>query len=180
MTVMLIGVDGWRAGWIAAEASGADRRPRFHLFRTFGELVQALGTSDAVACVDVPIGLCDAGRRCDREAPARLGPGRACSVFTPPSRAALTGTTAETIREPNLRASGRSLSAQTIGIVPKIREVDGTMTPLLQRRVREVHPELVFASLSPASRGLAASKKTERGRRDRLALLPPALAAAAP
>ncbi len=54
------------------------------------------------------------------------------------------------------------------------------MTPALQRRVREVHPELVFASLSPAGRGLAAAKKTEQGRRERLALLPPALAAAAP
>jgi len=130
--------------------------------------------------VDVPIGLCDAERRCDREARSLLGPARACSVFTPPSRSALAGATPEAARWLNLRATGRSLSAQTIGIMPKIREVDAAMTPALQLRVREVHPELVFASLSPAERGLAASKKTEQGRRERLALLPPALAAAAP
>ena len=62
----------------------------------------------------------------------------------------------------------------------EIREVDAAMTPALQRRMREVHPELVFASLSPAGRGLAASKKTEQGHRERVALLPAALAAAAP
>lgn len=176
----LLGVDGCRAGWIVAEATGVGARPRFHLFPTFAQLLRAFAAPDALACVDVPIGLCDAGRRCDREARALLGPARACSVFTPPSRSALAGATPEEARRLNLRATGRSLSAQTIGIVPKIREVDAAMTPALQLRVREVHPELVFASLSPAGRGLAASKKTEQGRRERLALLPPALAAAAP
>ena len=176
----LLGVDGCRGGWIVAEASRVGARPRFQLFPTFAELLRAFAAGDALACVDVPIGLCDAGRRCDREARALLGPARACSVFTPPSRSALAGATPAETRRLNLRATGRSLSAQTIGIVPKLREVDAAMTPALQFRVREVHPELVFASLTPAGRGLAASKKTEQGRRERLALLPQALAAAAP
>ena len=176
----LLGVDGCRAGWIVATAPSEGARPRFSLFPTFAELLRELASGDALACVDVPIGLCDAERRCDREARALLGPARACSVFTPPSRSALAGATPEAARRLNLRATGRSLSAQTIGIVPKIREVDVAMTPALQRRVREVHPELVFASLSPARLGLAASKMTEHGRGERLALLPPALAAAAP
>jgi len=176
----LLGVDGCRAGWIVAEASGEGVRPRFLLFPTFAELLRAFADAEALACVDVPIGLCDAGRRCDREARALLGPSRACSVFTPPSRSAFAGATPQEMRQLNLAATGRSLSAQSLGILPKIREVDGAMTPALQRRVREVHPELVFASLSPAGRGLAASKKTEQGRRERLALLPPVLVAAAP
>jgi predicted RNase H-like nuclease len=179
-TVTLLGIDGCRAGWIAAMASGPDEPPRFHLFRTFTEVVAALRGRGAIACVDVPIGLCDTGRRCDAEARALLGPARACSVFTPPSRSAVAGATAAEIRALNLRATGRSLSAQTLGIVPKIREVDAAVTPALQARVREVHPELVFASLAPGGRGLASSKRTKQGRRDRLALLPPALARAAP
>jgi predicted RNase H-like nuclease len=178
--VLLLGIDGCRAGWIAAEAGAPDGPPHFRLFRTFADLAGALRGRDAIACVDVPIGLSDAGRRCDAEARALLGPARASSVFTPPSRSALAGTSAAEIRALNLRATGRSLSAQALGILPKIREVDAVMTPALQERVREVHPELVFASLTDDARGLATSKKTVRGRRDRLALLPPALAAAAP
>ena len=177
---MLLGVDGCRAGWIAAEASGPDERPRFRLFRRFAEVIEALRSRDGLACVDVPIGLCDVGRRCDQEARKLLGPARAASVFTPPSRSALAGTTAAEIRSLNLRATGRSLSEQTLNILPKIREVDAALTPALQEGVREVHPELVFASLTDHGSGLATSKKTDRGRRERLALLPPALAAAAP
>ena len=176
----LLGVDGCRAGWIVAEAAREDARPRFHLFPSFAELLGAFAAPDALACVDVPIGLCDEGRPCDREARKLLGQARACSVFTPPSRSALAGDSPAELRRLNLAATGRSLSAQSIGILPKIREVDAAMTPALQRRMREVHPELVFASLSPLRRGLAASKKTEGGRRARLALLPPDWAAAAP
>lgn len=34
-----LGVDGCRAGWIAAEASGLGERPRLWLARSFGEVV---------------------------------------------------------------------------------------------------------------------------------------------
>jgi predicted RNase H-like nuclease len=53
------------------------------------------------------------------------------------------------------------------------------MTPRLRRFIREVHPEVIFASLRGGS-GLASGKKTPAGRRQRLALLPPSFAAAAP
>jgi predicted RNase H-like nuclease len=174
------GADGCPGGWIAAIAGGLDERPAFRLFRSFRELARALVELGAVAGIDMPIGLVDGARRCDAEARALLGRGRASSVFTPPSRRALRGRTAEEIRALNVAATGKSLSEQALNIAPRIREVDRAMTPALQARIREVHPEVVFASLSRDGRGLSSSKKTAEGRAERLALLPRALAAAAP
>ncbi|BDG05506.1 DUF429 domain-containing protein [Anaeromyxobacter oryzae] len=174
------GADGCRAGWIIATARGLDDAPTFRLFGDFDTLARAALADGGLLGVDMPIGLADGPRRCDREARALLGPGRASSVFTPPARAALAGRTAAEIRARNVAATGRSLSEQALNILPRIREVDAVMTPALQVRVREVHPEVVFASRSPGGRGLAAPKRTAAGRTARLALLPPAFARAAP
>ena len=173
------GVDGCRAGWIAATASDLSSTPRFVLFERFSDLAAAVSTTDSLALVDIPIGLTDGARACDGAARKLLGARRACSVFTPPSRSALAGTTPAEMRRLNLGATGRSLSAQSLGIVRKIAEVDAMMTPPLQRQVREAHPECAFAALNPAGTGLAESKKSSEGRRQRLALLPPAFARAA-
>jgi predicted RNase H-like nuclease len=174
-----LGVDGCRAGWLLAEAGSLRARPSFRLVERFAEIARLARRGEVVACVDMPIGLADAGRRCDAEARAILGRPRSSSVFTPPSRTALLGRTAQAIRRLNRRATGRSLSAQALGILPKIREVDEVMTPRLQRSIREAHPEVIFAGLRGGV-GLAAGKKTPAGRRQRLALLPPPFAAALP
>lgn len=44
----------------------------------------------------------------------------------------------------SLKVQGKSLSRQAFEIISKIREVDDLMTPELQTRVFEVHPELSF------------------------------------
>lgn len=173
---LTFGVDGCRAGWIAATAPDLSRTPRFVLFERFSDLAAAVVAANGLALVDIPIGLTDARRACDAAARKLLGPRRACSVFTPPSRAALAGRTPAEMRRLNLAATGRSLSAQSLGIVPKIGEVDAVVTPALQRHVREAHPECAFAALSPARTGLAEPKRSADGRRRRLALLPPAFA----
>lgn len=176
----LLGVDGCRGGWLVAEAATLRARPSFRLVERFEEIARLARRGLALACVDIPIGLALHRRPCDEEARRVLGPHRSSSVFTPPCREALRGRTAAEIRGLNLQWTSRSLSAQGLGILPKIREVDEVMTPRLQRRIRESHPEVVFAHLNPACAGLRASKKTDRGRRQRLALLPPSFAAAAP
>jgi predicted RNase H-like nuclease len=178
----LLGLDGCRGGWLVAEATSLETVPSFEWVERFEEIVRLTGDGAAMACVDVPIGLADgeAGRRCDGEARAMLRWPRSSSVFTPSCRSALRGQSNEERRALNLRFTRRSLSAQALGILPKIREVDDVMTPRLQRLIRETHPEVVFADLHPAGTGIAAGKKTAQGRRERLALLPPSFAAAAP
>jgi predicted RNase H-like nuclease len=75
--MVLLGIDGCPAGWIAAESDdGAS--PIFRLFRTFREVVEAIEARDTLACIDVPIGLSSLRRKGDGEARARLGGRRAC------------------------------------------------------------------------------------------------------
>jgi predicted RNase H-like nuclease len=176
---LVFGVDGCPGGWIAAAAASLEDEPRFRVFEDFAALVQAIEPPGSLAFVDIPIGLCDGRRACDGEARRLLG-ARACCVFTPPCRGALRGRSREEVRRLNVAASGgRSLSSQALGIVPKIAQVDALMTPALQARVRETHPECTFAALSPSGAALAHRKKSVAGRGARLALLPAPFARAA-
>jgi predicted RNase H-like nuclease len=147
---LFLGVDGCRAGWVACEW----RRPP-RLYATFRDIVRE--NPRATIAIDIPIGLDAGDRECDKLARAQLGPRRS-SVFPPPPRAAL-------------RATKRpaTMGAQAWAIVPKIREVDGAMTPALQKRVRESHPELVFAALAGAP--MKHPKRTPTGARERLRAL---------
>ncbi|HSF18800.1 MAG TPA: DUF429 domain-containing protein, partial [Vicinamibacteria bacterium] len=67
-------------------------------------------------------------------------------------------------------AGAPGISRQCYGILPKIKEVDSLMTPSLQERVLEVHPELAFYELNHAE-PLAARKKSRDGLELRLGLL---------
>jgi len=146
---LFVGVDGCRAGWIAS-CRGQER-----VFATFREVLSS--HRGATLAVDVPIGLADGDRACDKAARARLGPRRA-SVFPPPSRAQLAAT-----RRPS------NMGAQAWNLVPRIREVDALMTPRLQRRVFEAHPELAFAAFAGAP--MPHAKRTPAGARERVRAL---------
>lgn len=61
------------------------------------------------------------------------------------------------------------MSLQSFHLLPKIRELDAWISPALQARVFEAHPELIFTRL--AGRPLELSKKTAEGRAQRFALL---------
>ena len=54
-------------------------------------------------------------------------------------------------------------------ILDKIRQVDKLITPDLQERFREVHPEVAFCVLN--RRPLVHRKKTAEGQQERLAIL---------
>ncbi|HEV8715800.1 MAG TPA: DUF429 domain-containing protein [Candidatus Binatia bacterium] len=161
------GVDGCRAGWVAVLAQQQRQDPQNHYVRLCARFAEVLSLSPqpAVIAVDIPIGLLDTpqpgGRECDRQARRLLGR-RASSVFTPPTRALLAATCYEQVRS-------HGLSIQAFGILPKIREVDQLMTPALQIRVHEAHPELAFRFL--AGGPMQHNKKTLAGREERLRAL---------
>ena len=138
----LAGVDGCRAGWLVVMAHPMAREAPEHqvtICARFDDVLALLPTS-VVCAVDIPIGLLaerqPGGRDCDRGARRLLGR-RASSVFTPPTRPLLEATHYAQVR-------GHGLSIQAFNILPKIREVDRVMTPALQQRVYEAHPELAF------------------------------------
>ena len=62
------------------------------------------------------------------------------------------------------------MSRQAYGVLPRIAEVDDLMTPRLQRRILEVHPELSFMELNGGT-PLSLAKSTAGGALARLRLL---------
>jgi len=155
------GVDGCRKGWMVVHDDSAA------VHACFGDALAAL-PADTVVAVDMPIGLVDehrpGGREADRAARTELGPKRN-SVFSAPPRSVLG---ARTLSE--ARRQGGRLTLQTLNLLPRIEDVDRVMTPALQGRVFEVHPELSFAAMD-GGRPVMAPKRTARGASERLALL---------
>jgi predicted RNase H-like nuclease len=168
----VLGLDGCRGGWVGVGLAVADGRLLFsERFARFADAL-ARGETAATIAVDMPIGLPDlaerGGRACERLARARLGPRRS-SVFATPSRPALAKRDYPRALGANRRGGGPGLSKQCFHLFPKMREIDALMTPALQARVRECHPELAFAVLVGAP--MAHPKRTREGRVERLAAL---------
>src|SRR5918992_574490 len=147
------GVDGCRAGWLAvvrpvASPLGAQAR----LIPTFAEVLN-LPEAPRIIAIDIPIGLPDVatvgGREADIAARARLG-ARQSAGFAVPARTVLMETDYRTACAVAFATSDppRMLSKQTFNLFLKIRDVDALMTPALQERVVECHPELAFWALN--------------------------------
>jgi len=140
----VIGVDGCPAGWIAVIWG---RTVEHRLCSHFSDV---LALDGAVIAVDMPIGLPEtSGRLGDREVRARLGE-RQSSVFPVPSRLAVMCETFSDACRENLQRSNppKKVSKQCYNLFPKIREIDGLITPKLQDRVFESHPELAFWAMN--------------------------------
>ncbi len=165
------GVDGCKAGWIVVRVDVTSRLKIFSISiaTTFEELV--MDTADCLAvAVDIPIGLPEySPRAADLLARKAIGPRRS-SVFPSPMRATLNATSYQEACELSQRACGRKLSQQAFAILPKIREVDALMTPVLQDRLLEVHPEVSFCALN-GHRTLEFWKRKPEGAKERLRIL---------
>ncbi|MEL6791821.1 MAG: DUF429 domain-containing protein [Pseudomonadota bacterium] len=179
----VVGVDGCRDGWIAVTAAPDLSRAAASHHGSLASLIEANPT--AMIAVDMPIGLVsDAeGRGADAAARAILGPRRS-SVFTPPCREALYAPDYLAANAAQRRVTGKGLSKQAWMIAPKMREADAALTPALQGRVIEGHPEVAFALAVGAP--MTAHKARFHGHYERvrvltrLGLRPEALAAALP
>jgi len=144
--MILRGVDGCPAGWIAASLDLDTGRVTGEVFPT--DAISLLRDSPAaVTAIDIPIGLPGGSsrRRVDGEARKLLGP-RASSVFPAPPRATLAAQSYEEACAASQAACGKSMSRQAYGILPKIKAVDTILqqNPELVERVLEIHPELCF------------------------------------
>ena len=139
------GADGCSAGWVCAIRDAPDTL-RLAVIPDFRALLASL--PGAMIAVDMPIGLPDEGARdCDRLARQRLGPRRA-SVFPAAIRPCLTAKTHAEASATRRLLETRGMSIQAWNIVPKIREVDRALSPMMQDRVFEAHPELAFAAMN--------------------------------
>jgi predicted RNase H-like nuclease len=185
--MLYLGIDGCPGGWIIAglhdTVATARWTPRFSLVGDLSVVFQVARRGDASIVIDVPIGLPAHGvRACDAAARRLLARAHASSVFNAPVRDALAvvgGRPYVTDRQReaayqracrvNERRSGLRLSRQSFHLLPRIAEVDRRISPALQSRVHEGHPELIFQML--AGRPLATRKKTADGVGERVQVL---------
>ncbi|MCK4785140.1 MAG: DUF429 domain-containing protein [Desulfobacteraceae bacterium] len=181
-TFQVAGVDGCRAGWLVAivlvtrQSSQRDttcvfKFTSFFVAHIFKELLSK--TSDCeLVCVDIPIGLSDGKkpRECDLAARKLLRGPRASSVFPAPIRQCFWTKDYETASKICFEHSGKKLNRQSFTLLEKIRQVDDLMTPVLQERVREIHPEISFWALN-AKKPIQQNKKTVPGQARRHKLL---------
>jgi predicted RNase H-like nuclease len=163
---MIAGVDGCTGGWLAAieASSGAIL---VTIVSAFDKLL-ANGDLNTIV-IDIPIGLMARGPRlCDLGTRKYIGV-RGSSVFPSPLRSMLAAKNYREACAIRFEIDGKMCSKQLWAITPKIREVDGCMSPDLQSRVYEGHPEVSFACMNEGC--LNHSKHTVEGREQRVALL---------
>lgn len=166
------GADGCKAGWVVV--TWHDGSVDSVLVRDARALGDHALEADVLA-VDIPIGLTDSGpRQCDLAARRLLGHPRGASVFPAPTRALVEAdelSYAETCAL-SRRHTGKAISRQAYGLLPKIRDVDALLrsVPELRHHIREVHPEVSFF-LWNGGRAMQFNKKKREGRQERLALV---------
>jgi predicted RNase H-like nuclease len=165
----VVGVDGCPGGWLAVTYDPAERNLTPRVFVRFAEILAAFPDAASIG-VDIPIGLAvGEPRRCDLEARRLLGPRRS-SVFPAPDRRVVTATSYAEALDRARALTGKGISRQAYGIYGRVLEVDRVMTPALQRRVVEVHPEVAFWALAGRT-PMAAPKRSAEGFAERRALL---------
>jgi predicted RNase H-like nuclease len=159
--MFVAGVDGCRAGWVwfkvvlPALTTSVEVVDLSNILRNRPSDLAYIG-------IDIPIGLLDGSRACDKAARELLGQLRGSSVFSAPCRAALAGKSHAEGNEINREKTTRGLSQQAWGIVPKIKQVDDVITLDCQQWAVEVHPEVCFWALND-HRPMKYNKKTKAG-----------------
>lgn len=162
--IWLAGVDGCRAGWIAAFVRPQGSELRVRIVTSFGDVLAAPEAPAAIA-VDMPTGLPErtgAGGRAAENAVRPLLGARQSSVFSVPSRTAIGAVDYRAACDAALATSDppRKVSKQLFNIAPRIREIDALLRadPAAAARTFEVHPEVAFWRLN-GGRALTEPKK---------------------
>lgn len=154
-TTWVAGVDGCRAGWVVVVRPidiKSDARPRVVLLPRIADVLE-LDEQPSIIAVDMPIGLPErsgiGGRAADIAVRAHLGQ-RQSAVFAVPARAAIAETDYRRACDAAFAHSDppRKVAKQTFNLFSKIRELDVLMTPVLQDRIVECHPEAAFWAMN--------------------------------
>lgn len=168
-----LGLDGCRAGWIAAKWSG--KEGTYQLLTQESDLVEAMKQADRVF-IDIPIGLEDEiyNRKPDVELRKVLGKEYASSVFDAPIRPAAEAPSYSAASLISFDYTEKKISMQSWNITPKIIQIDRILrtNPDLQEKCFESHPELLFKMLNGGT-VVEQKKSTSLGIKHRINLLKP-------
>jgi predicted RNase H-like nuclease len=144
------GADGCKSGWFLATKDLNSGRTSCQVCPSTRDLFKRASSLEILA-IDIPIGLTDKSpRNCDLQARLLLKAGRASSVFPAPIRPVLSETDYKEACQKRFEVEGKRMSLQAWAIARKIREVDAVLQAdtELGNKVREVHPEVWFYTLS--------------------------------
>ena len=169
-----VGVDGCPSGWFSV---GFNSNGDYELkaFFLFGDLLDYYKAAKLIL-VDMPIGLPDGPEeRLSDPAARRLLRPYTPRVFRAPTRVASQHLTDHPgdkrgARDRQIKITGRSLSEQTLAIMPKIAEVDNLLPRDTTTQIREVHPEICFWALNNRE-PVGPNKHTEEGIEERIRVL---------
>ena len=170
MHTHVVGVDGCKFGWIAAEYDPDVRQFTFTTHADFSSLLVSHVEATRIA-VDIPIGLTESfqPRRCDQLARKLVG-SRSSSIFPAPDRRLLQFSMYSEASKFSRELSDKGLTRQSFAIFGKIAQADAAMSSELQSRVFEVHPELCFWAAA-GRRHLSHPKRKAVGFEERRAIL---------
>lgn len=160
MTVL--GVDGWRGGWVAVRLQNG----RFREAAVSASLADLLAPADDVVGIDIPLSFAVGSepRPFDLDARRRLGR-RASTLFLVPTREVMSLEPYAAANQLSKDRYGKGISKQVYLLRSKIFEALSLEDP----RLVEIHPELVFAEL--AGGPLEEPKRTWSGQARRRSLL---------
>jgi predicted RNase H-like nuclease len=146
---MFAGVDACKGGWIVAKSAAWPCReaPTLALCPDFGAVVALTRDCRRVA-VDIPIGVPTGKtvRYCDSEAKEflRKHDHNPAAVFFTPPRECLRAESAKDLQKMHVALCGKGAGYPVWGFLAKIKQADAIMTPQLQKRIVEFHPELAW------------------------------------
>ena len=166
---LYIGVDGCKGGWAVAVLDHGELR--LETYKSIDSLVKEYPSFDAFL-IDMAIGLKNSPDQVRPDIAARKELGaKASSVFPIPSREAVYAKGEEEQKKANLRTLGKSLSKQSLAIIPKLRELDEFLNdhPAYRGKILESHPEVDFARLNGSV--VLSKKKEEPGPSERIHIL---------
>lgn len=165
------GIDGCKSGWLLVYYT--NDQYHYKVLQNFKELT-SLRLPNSRILVDIPIGLTTENftRTIEATMRAELGK-RSSTVFNAPARLATRALDKAQAREINIKLTGKSLSEQSLNIMPKIKEMDEFLLNEDYKHynltIYESHPELCFKYLAG---GVVQSKKSTRtGIEERLQIL---------
>jgi 8-oxo-dGTP diphosphatase len=164
-----IGIDGCKGGWICAVLEGG--KLIIQRFSTISDIMNTYSDTQYVL-IDMPVGLQSNSEHIRPDTYARkIISERASTIFPAPCRQAIYAETVSKAYEENERVLGKKFTPLTVGIIPKIREVDTFLqsNQHFKNRLLESHPEVCFAILH--GRTIFSKKNEFDGINERISVL---------
>ncbi|QIB70069.1 DUF429 domain-containing protein [Aminipila butyrica] len=171
-TLLSIGIDGCKGQWIVAVLT--DEEVNIHKYKCIDDICRTY-TDAGSMIIDIPIGLPDSKEMAERRpdnALRKILKGKASSVFNVPYRNAVYAENKQLAKEENMKLVGKSLSEQSLAIIPAIRQVDKFLNGNSEwkNRLKEGHPEYGFSILNGGV-PVMSKKRTDEGALERMQLL---------